>query len=100
MILKSEESSDFRVRFPVVWHTSLGKQGELLAARSIVPQEGRIVERSSDHLGTSLVSLPDMNGDGRPEVLIGSPRSDRHGNDSGAATMLFSIPAPPRSTLP
>ncbi len=46
-------------------------------------------------LGRSVASLPDVNGDGRPELLIGAPARDAGGRkDAGSAYVVFGTTAP------
>ena len=42
-----------------------------------------------DTFGTSVSSAGDINGDGYDDLIIGSPRTDATGNDSGAAYVLY-----------
>ena len=43
-----------------------------------------------DQTGMAVSAAPDMEGDGRPELLIGAPRVDAGGADAGAAFVVFS----------
>ena len=43
-----------------------------------------------DQTGIALASTPDMDGDGRPELLIGAPRADAGGADAGSVFAVFS----------
>jgi hypothetical protein len=46
---------------------------------------------ASDQTGMAIASAPDMDGDRRPEVLVGAPRVDGPGRtDAGAAFVVFS----------
>jgi len=40
--------------------------------------------------GAALGSVPDQDGDGRDELLIGASRSDESGPDAGAVFLLWS----------
>jgi hypothetical protein len=43
-----------------------------------------------DQTGMAVAASPDMDGDGRPELIIGAPRADTAGTDAGAAFVVFS----------
>lgn len=42
-----------------------------------------------DNLGTSLATLPDLNGDGRPELLLGASGDDDAGQDAGCFYIVY-----------
>jgi hypothetical protein len=44
---------------------------------------------ADDFAGTSVSSAGDVNGDGYDDVIIGAPRADANGTDSGAAYVVF-----------
>ncbi len=46
-------------------------------------------QAAGDRAGSAMASIADLNGDGRPDVLIGAPGSDAGGSDSGAAYVVF-----------
>lgn len=46
-------------------------------------------EAAGDQAGYSLLSLGDMNGDGRVDVLVGAPGQDAGGADAGAAYVVW-----------
>ncbi len=49
-----------------------------------------------DLFGTSMLSLPDVNGDGRAEIAVGAPTADPNGPESGLVQFLHSVlPANP-----
>lgn len=49
--------------------------------------------RAGDLAGTSVAGSGDMNGDGRPELLIGAPGMDRAGTiDAGAGFVVWGLP--------
>ena len=58
-----------------------------------VPLKASLVltaEQRGDLLGTSVAAAGDVNGDGRPDVIVGAPLADRAGrNDAGAAYVVF-----------
>jgi len=45
---------------------------------------------SSDSLGASLAGVPDLDGDGAPELLIGAPGASSASSNDGAAFLLYS----------
>ncbi len=47
-------------------------------------------EVSNDTLGTSLAAVPDLDGDGAPELLMGAPGASTAGSNDGAAYLLYS----------
>jgi Ca2+-binding RTX toxin-like protein len=46
-------------------------------------------EAAGDAAGSAMLSIGDLNGDGRAEVLVSAPGSDSGGLDSGAAYVVF-----------
>ncbi|WPB86022.1 hypothetical protein [Sediminicoccus rosea] len=46
-------------------------------------------EVAGDAAGSAMLSIGDLNGDGRAEVLIGAPGNDAGGTDAGAAYVVF-----------
>jgi hypothetical protein len=44
---------------------------------------------AGDQAGFSVRGAGDVNGDGRPDVIVGSPFADANGTDSGAAYVLY-----------
>jgi Ca2+-binding RTX toxin-like protein len=46
-------------------------------------------QAAGDNAGASIASIPDLNGDGKPEVAIGAPGNDGNGADSGAVYIVF-----------
>jgi hypothetical protein len=56
---------------------ALGSQGYVIAGASI------------DAVGYSVDAAGDVNGDSRPDVLIGAPFAIRNGSDSGSAFVVF-----------
>jgi hypothetical protein len=43
----------------------------------------------SDHFGTALASMGDLDGDGIPDLVVGAPGDDGSGTDRGALWVLF-----------
>lgn len=58
---------------------------------TFTPSQGFIVqgEAEGDYAGWSVSSVGDVNGDGFDDIIIGADRSDRGGQDSGAAYVVF-----------
>ncbi len=46
-------------------------------------------EAAGDAAGTALASVSDLNGDGRAEIVVGSPGNDAGGADAGAAYVVW-----------
>ena len=46
-------------------------------------------EATGDAAGSAVASIGDVNGDGRPDLLIGAPQSGRAGDQAGAAYVVF-----------
>src|SRR5215467_5667995 len=46
-------------------------------------------QMASDHLGLSICSAGDVNGDGFGDLVIGAPGADPNGAESGAAYVVF-----------
>ena len=46
-------------------------------------------ERAYDRSGTSVSSAGDVNGDGYDDVIIGAPKANPNGNDSGSSYVVF-----------
>jgi hypothetical protein len=44
---------------------------------------------AGDHAGTSVAGAGDINGDGRPDLIVGAPGVDTAGTDAGAAYVVF-----------
>ncbi|MSP54255.1 MAG: hypothetical protein EXR69_01410 [Myxococcales bacterium] len=46
-------------------------------------------EAAGDHAGHAVSSAGDVNGDGRPDMIIGTAEQDDVGDDAGAAYLIF-----------
>lgn len=46
-------------------------------------------EAAGDAAGTALASIADLNGDGKAEIIVGSPGNDAGGTDAGAAYVVW-----------
>ncbi|PTQ87734.1 integrin alpha [Nitrosomonas ureae] len=46
-------------------------------------------EAAGDHSGDSVSNAGDVNGDGIDDLIVGSPRTDLNGNDSGSSYVVF-----------
>jgi hypothetical protein len=46
---------------------------------------------SSDTFGASLATVPDLDGDGAPELLVGAPGSSTVGSKDGGAWLIYSL---------
>lgn len=69
----------FGARYPAeVDLGKLGKRGFRI--------DGAVPE---DFFGIALAPAGDVNGDGRPDLIVGAPYDDAHGDGSGAAYVLF-----------
>ncbi len=54
---------------------------------------------AGDALGTTVSGGFDLDGDGRPDVLVGAPKNDAAGNNSGAGYVFSGAPAANGATL-
>ncbi|WP_431268446.1 FG-GAP-like repeat-containing protein [Dankookia sp. P2] len=48
-----------------------------------------LAEAPGDNIGRAIASIGDLNGDGRPEILVGASRNDGGGSDAGAAYVVW-----------
>ncbi|MFA9207595.1 MAG: integrin alpha, partial [Yersinia sp. (in: enterobacteria)] len=46
-------------------------------------------EAAGDAAGYTVLAVGDMNGDGRPDMLVGAPGQDAGGTDAGAAYVVW-----------
>jgi hypothetical protein len=44
---------------------------------------------AGDRSGTSVSAVGDINGDGAADVIVGAPRSDPNGSNSGSSYVVF-----------
>jgi len=56
-----------------------------------VPSSPIFGDAHQDKFGRTIVSLGDLDGDGRDEVAVGAPQTDLAGNDSGAVIVVAGI---------
>jgi hypothetical protein len=62
-----------------------------------VPGSAAVVVRGTgrnDRLGSSVAGLPDANGDGRGDLVVGAPRADRPDRDEGDLAYTSESPVP------
>ena len=59
-------------------------------ARSLVSANAKFVGAEQDDAGRAVASRADLNGDGRPDVIVGAPGSGLGGSDSGAVYVIYS----------
>jgi hypothetical protein len=57
---------------------------------------------AGDAVGSAVAGLPDVNGDGRPDVAVGAPRAfaDPTAGPAGAAYLVYSPPPPAGAAVP
>ncbi len=64
-------------------------------ARTLGAAGFRIIgDEDGGQLGTSVAAAGDVNGDGRPDLVIGAPGRNVNGNNSGAAYVIYGQAAP------
>ncbi len=78
-----------------VWVMFLNSDGSVKRHTKISETSGGFkgLLDSSDNFGASVAGLGDINGDGTPDLAVGSPFDDDGGNDRGAAYVLFLTPS-------
>ena len=74
----------------VIWGPSAGG-GVDLADPNTANGDGYVIrgELAGDRAGSTMAAIADLNGDGKAEVLIGSPGNDAAGASAGSAYVVF-----------
>ena len=69
----------------------LATNGDYLSQTLIADGSGGFTGPLStlDEFGQEVAALPDMNGDGTPEIIVGAPQDNTAGTDHGALYLLF-----------
>ncbi len=74
-----------------VWVLSVGPGGSVVGQQKISTLEGGFLGEieDSDQFGESCVALPDLDGDGVPELVVGADGDDDGAPQAGAAWLLY-----------
>ena len=74
-----------------VWILFLNSSGTVKAEQKISSLSGNlgVTLTFAEEFGTAVEGLGDLNGDGVPDLVVGSPRNDDGGIDRGALYVLF-----------
>ena len=73
----------------VVWGRATDTPVVLTAATAGTAGFRIVGEAAGDAVGTALVAIADLNGDGKAEILVSAPGNDAGGTDAGAAYVVF-----------
>jgi len=74
-----------------VWILFMDNDGRVDSSQKISANEGNFdgTLRAGDRFGAAVAAIGDLNGDGIPDLAVGTPDSDENGPERGAIWILF-----------
>ena len=75
----------------IVWILFLNRDGTVISSQLLSADSGGLVQEliESDAFGSSLSPIADLNDDGIPELVVGTPNDDDGGRNTGSIRTLF-----------